>query len=194
MRCILPESFGGRANLYADFPIHLRISKGPIYLGLSLPFLPNLITPLTSATFKNTLSPVSNSSGRRLLPTYFCCRSWETLNLSLIFLMASLAWSTSSGPRYLRSGKDHEYMIERKKPFSICVLHYCGRYMIFLPTEIFLAGVQKDTWHVQCVMKIFVPVRLQVNWDILVIDGILLTHIHFGETNSLMASLKEGFL
>ena len=42
--------------------------------------------------------------------------------------------------------------------------------------------------------EVLVPVRLQVKWAILVIDSILRIHIHFGETNSLMASLKEGLL
>ena len=37
--------FGGRASSYANFPIRLNISKGPIICGLSFPFFPNLIHP-----------------------------------------------------------------------------------------------------------------------------------------------------
>ncbi|CAI0625408.1 unnamed protein product [Linum tenue] len=53
------DRFGGNASLYARGPTRSNTSYGPMYLGLNLPFFPNLITPFHGETFKNTLSPTS---------------------------------------------------------------------------------------------------------------------------------------
>ena len=50
----IEANWGGNANSYTmalSWPI---ISKGPMYLGLNLPFFPNLITPFIGDTFRNT--------------------------------------------------------------------------------------------------------------------------------------------
>ena len=41
---LICDSSGGNPNLYATSTTLDRISNGPMYLGVSLPFLPNLIT------------------------------------------------------------------------------------------------------------------------------------------------------
>jgi len=56
----MPCTEGGRANQYATRPIVSRISKGPTNLGLSFPFWPNLMLPLSEETFRNIWSPTLN--------------------------------------------------------------------------------------------------------------------------------------
>ena len=43
---------GGKANQQATGPTHSIVSKGPIYREISLPLLPNLITPSMGDTLR----------------------------------------------------------------------------------------------------------------------------------------------
>ena len=61
----------GNTNLFATSPTVDQISDGPMYLGASFPFLPNLITPFIGDIFKNTKSPAENNTSFLLGSAYF---------------------------------------------------------------------------------------------------------------------------
>lgn len=72
----MAEKVGGNANTYYTSLTTCRISKGPIYLGLSLPLLLNLITPFKGNTHKKTLSPTLNLNEWRLWSSYLLGLLW----------------------------------------------------------------------------------------------------------------------
>ena len=78
--CNLANS-GGSTNRYVTSPILSKTSYGPLNLGLSYPFFPNLSTFLNGDTFRNTLSRTSYSISFLFKSAYDFCRSLAAFNL-----------------------------------------------------------------------------------------------------------------
>ena len=77
-------------------PLFQSLHRGQ-YLGLNLPFFPNLITFFQGDTFKNTLSLISYRISFLFMSAYDFCLSVATFNLSLIIF-------TFSSVSYIKSG------------------------------------------------------------------------------------------
>ena len=88
----------GKASLWATVSILSTISNGPMYLGLNILLLPNLIIPRIGDILRNTWSPITNSRGLLLEFTHFYWWSCAAFRCFMICATLSTVWVINSGP------------------------------------------------------------------------------------------------